>query len=162
MKFPSIKLTTFWATPEKEVWKYRIEAVGRPPFCWGVRLALPATCPLKGGAGRAIRALSSQQNQPPAGKIQNLFTKILSSYQISIPQLCPKYLRLENCSELSSFIKIFSFLRYVIFYLPFDFGYKVMKFMPIKMFCEALKEIYRLDKNLFFLTPREKSTKMLN
>lgn len=33
--------------------------------------------------------------------------------------------------------------RYVIFYLPFDVGYKVMKFLPIKMMCEALKEVYR-------------------
>ena len=32
---------------------------------------------------------------------------------------------------------------YMVFYLPFDFGYKVLKFMPIRLTCEALKEVYR-------------------
>jgi hypothetical protein len=27
--------------------------------------------------------------------------------------------------------------------LPFDFGYKALKFLPVKMGCEALKEVYR-------------------
>ena len=121
-------------------------------FCLSVRLR---DCSLVHSLSIICYLGGSQRNQPPAGfKIQKC-TKILSGYQISIPQLCPKYLRLENCSEFIIHIKIFSFLRYVIFYLPFDFGYKVMKFMPIKMFCEALKEIYRLDKNLFFNSQRK-------
>ena len=33
--------------------------------------------------------------------------------------------------------------RYVIFYTPFDIGYKVAKFLPIKIICAAMKEIYR-------------------
>ena len=33
--------------------------------------------------------------------------------------------------------------RYVIFYSPFDVGYKFFKFLPIKVICAALKEIYR-------------------
>ena len=35
------------------------------------------------------------------------------------------------------------FFRYVVFYLPFDVGFKVLKFFPIKMVCEALREILR-------------------
>ena len=27
--------------------------------------------------------------------------------------------------------------------MPFDFGYKALKFLPVKMGCEALKEVYR-------------------
>ena len=41
------------------------------------------------------------------------------------------------------FKEIFQNSRYVIFYLPFDFGYKALKFLPVKMGCEALKEVYR-------------------
>jgi hypothetical protein len=33
--------------------------------------------------------------------------------------------------------------RYIIFYSPFDVGYKFFKFLPIKVICAALKEIYR-------------------
>ena len=33
--------------------------------------------------------------------------------------------------------------RYVVFYLPFDVGYKALKFMPVRLMCEALKEVYR-------------------
>ena len=29
------------------------------------------------------------------------------------------------------------------FYLPFDVGYKALKFMPVRLMCEALKEVYR-------------------
>lgn len=32
---------------------------------------------------------------------------------------------------------------YVVFYLPFDVGFKVLKFLPVKMVCEALREILR-------------------
>lgn len=34
--------------------------------------------------------------------------------------------------------------RYVVFYLPFDFGYKVLRFAPIRLACEVLREVYRL------------------
>ena len=33
--------------------------------------------------------------------------------------------------------------RYLIFYSPFDVGYKFFKFLPIKVICAALKEVYR-------------------
>jgi hypothetical protein len=33
--------------------------------------------------------------------------------------------------------------RYLIFYSPFDIGYKFFKFLPIKIICSALKEVYR-------------------
>ena len=56
---------------------------------------------------------------------------------------------MRNNHLLSFFNLLFGFIkkkfhcRYVIFYLPFDFGYKALKFLPIKMMCEALKEVYR-------------------
>ncbi len=31
----------------------------------------------------------------------------------------------------------------MIFYLPFDLGYKFFKFLPVKIVCAALKEVYR-------------------
>ncbi|KAH0534600.1 trimeric intracellular cation channel type 1B.1 [Cotesia glomerata] len=35
---------------------------------------------------------------------------------------------------------------YVIFYTPFDIGYKVAKFLPVKILFSAMKEIYRCKK----------------
>ncbi|XP_076231133.1 trimeric intracellular cation channel type 1B.1 [Calliopsis andreniformis] len=35
---------------------------------------------------------------------------------------------------------------YVIFYTPFDIGYKIAKFLPVKVVCATLKEIYRCKK----------------
>lgn len=35
---------------------------------------------------------------------------------------------------------------YVVFYMPFDIGYKLAKFLPIKIVCAAMKEIYRCKK----------------
>jgi len=32
---------------------------------------------------------------------------------------------------------------YVVFYLPFDFGYKALRLMPVRLGCSALKEVYR-------------------
>ena len=39
-----------------------------------------------------------------------------------------------------------SLTRYVMFYLPFDIGYKVFKFLPVKVACAAMKEVYRAKK----------------
>ena len=36
--------------------------------------------------------------------------------------------------------------RYAMFYLPFDIGYKVFKFLPVKVACAAMKEVYRAKK----------------
>jgi hypothetical protein len=35
---------------------------------------------------------------------------------------------------------------YIVFYTPFDIGYKVSKFLPIKLVACAMKEIYRAKK----------------
>merc|ERR1712223_735189 len=35
---------------------------------------------------------------------------------------------------------------YLIFYSPFDVGYKFFKFLPVKVICAALKEVYRAKK----------------
>ncbi|EDW46125.1 trimeric intracellular cation channel type 1B.1 [Drosophila sechellia] len=35
---------------------------------------------------------------------------------------------------------------YVVFYTPFDIGYKVAKFLPVKIVASAMKEIYRAKK----------------
>ncbi|XP_015119865.1 trimeric intracellular cation channel type 1B.1 [Diachasma alloeum] len=35
---------------------------------------------------------------------------------------------------------------YFIFYMPWDIGYKVAKFLPVKIVCSAMKEIYRCKK----------------
>ncbi|XP_042236558.1 LOW QUALITY PROTEIN: trimeric intracellular cation channel type 1B.1-like, partial [Homarus americanus] len=37
-------------------------------------------------------------------------------------------------------------LWYVIFYSPFDIGYKIAKFLPIKVLLAAMKEVYRVKK----------------
>lgn len=38
------------------------------------------------------------------------------------------------------------FFRYLVFYTPFDVGYKVAKFLPVKVVASAMKEIYRAKK----------------
>lgn len=38
------------------------------------------------------------------------------------------------------------FSRYIVFYTPFDVGYKVAKFLPVKVAASAMKEIYRAKK----------------
>lgn len=35
---------------------------------------------------------------------------------------------------------------YIVFYTPFDIGYKVSKFLPVKLVASAMKEIYRAKK----------------
>lgn len=35
---------------------------------------------------------------------------------------------------------------YTVFYLPFDVGHKFFKFLPVKVICAALKEVYRAKK----------------
>lgn len=40
----------------------------------------------------------------------------------------------------------FYFIRYVVFYTPMDLGYKLAKFLPVKLVFSAMKEIYRCKK----------------
>ena len=35
---------------------------------------------------------------------------------------------------------------YIVFYTPFDIGYKVGKFLPVKIIASAMKEVYRAKK----------------
>lgn len=35
---------------------------------------------------------------------------------------------------------------YIVFYTPFDIGYKVSKFLPVKLVASGMKEIYRAKK----------------
>ena len=60
---------------------------------------------------------------------------IIANFLLGEPALTP----FKNNNQLLLATSVW----YVIFYLPFDVGYKVMKFLPIKMMCEALKEVYR-------------------
>lgn len=55
-----------------------------------------------------------------------------------------------NSPNQSSKLKLIEFLRslwrYLIFYTPIDIGYKIAKFLPVKVVCSAMKEIYRCKK----------------
>lgn len=37
----------------------------------------------------------------------------------------------------------YCFCRYLVFYTPFDIGYSVSKFLPVKLVFSVMKEIYR-------------------
>lgn len=57
------------------------------------------------------------------------------------------------CSDISNWdiMKYISCMiiipyRYIVFYTPFDIGYKVAKFLPVKIVASAMKEIYRAKK----------------
>ena len=52
-------------------------------------------------------------------------------------------LKIWLLSILNKTVNSYFVLRYVVFYLPFDVGYKALKFMPVRLMCEALKEVYR-------------------
>lgn len=49
---------------------------------------------------------------------------------------------LKNSQQLY----VASIVWYIVFYTPFDIGYKVGKFLPIKVVASAMKEIYRCKK----------------
>merc|ERR1719408_571335 len=63
---------------------------------------------------------------------------ILANLLLGEPVLAP----LKNNNQLL----LSTVVWYVIFYSPFDVGYKFFKFLPIKVICAALKEIYRAKK----------------
>ncbi|KAK9685233.1 TRIC channel [Popillia japonica] len=43
-------------------------------------------------------------------------------------------------------VVVASLVWYIVFYTPLDIGYKVAKFLPVKVVCSAMKEIYRCKK----------------
>jgi len=63
---------------------------------------------------------------------------ILANLMLGEPVLAP--LKANNQILLSTVV------WYLIFYSPFDVGYKFFKFLPIKVICAALKEVYRAKK----------------
>merc|ERR1712045_966747 len=63
---------------------------------------------------------------------------ILANLLLGEPVLAP----LKNNNQLL----LSTIVWYLIFYSPFDVGYKFFKFLPIKVICAALKEVYRAKK----------------
>jgi len=63
---------------------------------------------------------------------------LLANMLLGEPVLAP--LKANNQLVLSTVV------WYLIFYSPFDVGYKFFKFLPIKVICAALKEVYRAKK----------------
>jgi len=63
---------------------------------------------------------------------------ILGNLLLGEPIIAP--LKANNQLLLSSIV------WYLIFYSPFDVGFKFFKFLPVKVVCAALKEIYRAKK----------------
>jgi len=63
---------------------------------------------------------------------------ILANLLLGEPVLAP----LKNNNQLL----LSTVVWYLIFYSPFDVGYKFFKFLPIKVICAALKEVYRAKK----------------
>jgi len=63
---------------------------------------------------------------------------LLANLVLGEPVLAP--LKANNQIFLSTVV------WYLIFYSPFDVGYKFFKFLPIKVICAALKEVYRAKK----------------
>jgi len=102
-------------------------------------LAHAAVCCLSIKEDMASGAIAFSRKHPLSlwfSSMMSIFAgSIIANFLLGEPALTP----FKNNNQLI----LASAVWYVIFYLPFDFGYKVMKFMPIKMFCEALKEIYR-------------------
>lgn len=54
------------------------------------------------------------------------------------PMIAP----IKNSPQLA----IATIVWYVVFYTPFDIGYKIGKFLPVKLVASAMKEIYRCKK----------------
>merc|ERR1712121_171815 len=63
---------------------------------------------------------------------------LLANLLLGEPVLAP----LKNNNQLL----LSTVVWYLIFYSPFDVGYKFFKFLPIKVICAALKEVYRAKK----------------
>jgi len=60
---------------------------------------------------------------------------ILANLLLGEPVLAP----LKNNNQLL----LSTVVWYLIFYSPFDVGYKFFNFLPMKVICAALKEVYR-------------------
>lgn len=63
---------------------------------------------------------------------------ILANLMLGEPMLAP----FKNNNQ----IFLATIVWYIMFYTPFDIGYKVFKFLPVKILCSALKEVYRAKK----------------
>lgn len=46
---------------------------------------------------------------------------------------------LKNTPQLA----VATIVWYLVFYTPFDIGYKAAKFLPVKIVCSGMKEVYR-------------------
>jgi len=102
-------------------------------------LAHAAVCCLviKEDMGSGAQAFS--RKHPLACWFSTMFTifagSILANLLLGEPCLTP----FKNNNQLLLATSVW----YVVFYLPFDVGYKALKFMPVRLMCEALKEVYR-------------------
>jgi len=50
---------------------------------------------------------------------------------------------LVDVNSLFNCLTVLVFLRYLVFYTPFDIGYSIAKFLPVKLVFSVMKEIYR-------------------
>nr|ACO10506.1 Trimeric intracellular cation channel type B [Caligus rogercresseyi] len=63
---------------------------------------------------------------------------VLANFLLGEPMLTP----LKNNNQ----VLLATIVWFGIFYLPFDVGYKICRFLPFKIVCAALKEVYRAKK----------------
>merc|ERR1711915_876426 len=105
-------------------------------------LAHAAFCCLAVRDDLASGSLSFSRKHPLALWVSSMLVifagGILANLHLGEPVLAP--LKNNNPLLLSTVV------WYLIFYSPFDVGYKFFKFLPIKVICAALKEVYRAKK----------------
>jgi len=105
-------------------------------------LAHAAICCLAVRDDLASGSLSFSRKHPLALWVSSMLVifagGILANLLLGEPVLAP----LKNNNQLL----LSTVVWYLIFYSPFDVGYKFFKFLPIKVICAALKEVYRAKK----------------
>jgi len=105
-------------------------------------LAHAAICCLAVRDDHASGSISFSRKHPLALWVSSMLVifagGILANLLLGEPVLAP----LKNNNQLL----LSTVVWYLIFYSPFDVGYKFFKFLPIKVICAALKEVYRAKK----------------
>lgn len=75
-----------------------------------------------------------------------ILAPLKNTSQVTVATVTWSVVRYQSSLKFISFYLILRMIltcRYIIFYTPFDIGYKIVKFLPIKIICAAMKEVYR-------------------
>lgn len=93
-------------------------------------------------APRRTSSSAAQKHSTTCDCFSRMVITINNNYSDQLNILCAYY------SHICFILLIF---RYLVFYTPFDIGYSISKFLPVKLVFSVMKEIYRYVFSLMLL-----------